>query len=220
MFVDALRLRNRYGLAVRGHASGDRRALGQFSADLFDGRADPDRDAAVAKLGGPVLARLVVVSNRVAVPDSKAARGRRARSRVRPALRQRDGVWFGWSGKRRRRRAGAETTTVEHDDVTYVTIDLARGRLPGILQRLRQPRAVADPALPPRPRRIHAPRSRRGYLRVNEHFAEQAREAARPDDIVWVHDYHLIPLARSCASAATATGSASSCTSRVRRRKC
>ena len=36
-----------------------------------------------------------------------------------------------------------------------------------------------------------------GYLRVNEHFADRARTSCcKPDDIVWVHDYHLIPLAK------------------------
>ena len=92
---------------------------------------------------------------------------------------------------------------------------LLRGRrspkgLPGILQWLRQPRAVADPALPARPRRILAPRLA-GYLRVNEHFASDLEKLLRPDDVVWVHDYHLIPLAKVLRDAATQTGSASFC---------
>jgi Glycosyltransferase family 20 len=32
------------------------------------------------------------------------------------------------------------------------------------------------------------------YSRVNESFAERLAAALKPDDIVWVHDYHLIPL--------------------------
>src|SRR3546814_906530 len=34
-----------------------------------------------------------------------------------------------------------------------------------------------------------------GYLRVNEIFAERLRQLITPDDTIWVHDYHLIPLA-------------------------
>ena len=34
-----------------------------------------------------------------------------------------------------------------------------------------------------------------GYLRVNEYFADQLAKLLEPDDLVWVHDYHLIPLA-------------------------
>ena len=42
-----------------------------------------------------------------------------------------------------------------------------------------------------------------GYERVNERFAETLAPLIEPDDLIWVHDYHLIPLgAASCASAA------------------
>ena len=45
LFVDALGHRNRYGLLSEDidRKTGD--AVGQFPADLFDGRPDPDRDA-------------------------------------------------------------------------------------------------------------------------------------------------------------------------------
>ena len=33
--------------------------------------------------------------------------------------------------------------------------------------------------------------------RVNDHFADELAKVLKPDDIVWVHDYHLIPLAKA-----------------------
>ena len=36
-----------------------------------------------------------------------------------------------------------------------------------------------------------------GYLRVNDHFARELHELLEPDDLVWVHDYHLIPIAKA-----------------------
>jgi trehalose 6-phosphate synthase len=36
-----------------------------------------------------------------------------------------------------------------------------------------------------------------GYLRVNDHFARALHETLGPDDLVWVHDYHLMPLAKA-----------------------
>ena len=42
-----------------------------------------------------------------------------------------------------------------------------------------------------------------GYMRVNEHFASELDKLLRPDDVVWVHDYHLIPLARAVTRART-----------------
>lgn len=34
----------------------------------------------------------------------------------------------------------------------------------------------------------------KGYERVNQHFAESVTPLIEPDDLVWVHDYHLLPL--------------------------
>ena len=35
-----------------------------------------------------------------------------------------------------------------------------------------------------------------GYARVNKRFAEAVRPLIKPGDLVWVHDYHLIPVAQ------------------------
>src|SRR5204862_3944239 len=109
----------------RGCASGHRGAVGQFPANLFDGRTDPERAPAVEELGGPVLARLVVVSNRVSVPDGKSGgRAGGLEVAVKASLRHRKGVWFGWSGKVAREGEPVETTTARHDEVDYVTTSL------------------------------------------------------------------------------------------------
>ncbi len=44
-----------------------------------------------------------------------------------------------------------------------------------------------------------------GYRRVNERFADVIASQVSPDDVIWVHDYHLIPLGaelrrRGCAN--------------------
>ncbi|HEX4766350.1 MAG TPA: trehalose-6-phosphate synthase [Lichenihabitans sp.] len=39
-----------------------------------------------------------------------------------------------------------------------------------------------------------------GYLRVNGLFADHLSKLLQPDDVIWVHDYHLIPLARELRS--------------------
>ena len=33
-----------------------------------------------------------------------------------------------------------------------------------------------------------------GYLPVNQHFADELSKVIRPSDLIWVHDYHFIPL--------------------------
>jgi trehalose-6-phosphate synthase len=98
--------------------------MGQFSLDLFHGQFDTYRDAAVAQLGGSVLARIVVVSNRVSVPSGDSAkRAGGLEVALRPALERNGGVWFGWSGKAVP-SADVEMHTVYHKNVTYVVTDL------------------------------------------------------------------------------------------------
>ena len=58
LFIDALNHRNRYGLLSEDVDPQNRRAVGKFPADLFDGRTHSLRHAAVAQLGRPLLARV------------------------------------------------------------------------------------------------------------------------------------------------------------------
>src|SRR5438067_10485244 len=74
---------------------------------------------------GGVLARLVVVSNRVAVPsrDGGSRAGGLAVA-IRPVLKRHPGIWFGWSG---RVTTGSDMTvrTIDHGSQLYVLADLA-----------------------------------------------------------------------------------------------
>ena len=38
-----------------------------------------------------------------------------------------------------------------------------------------------------------------GYMRVNRLFADKLGELIEEDDVIWVHDYHLMPLAKELA---------------------
>jgi len=140
------------------------------------------------------LARLVVVSNRVGVPDSGARAGGLEVS-IRPALRRRGGVWFGWSGR------VAETDpdlpkTVERDNVAYITLGLRKDDYEefynGFANRVLWPILHYRLDLAEFTRRDLG-----GYIRVNEFFARNLEKVLTPDDVVWVHDYHLIPIAKA-----------------------
>jgi len=140
------------------------------------------------------LARLVVVSNRVGVPDG-AARAGGLEVAIRPALRRRGGVWFGWSGRATDNDPGPPKT-VERDNVAYVTIGLRKDDYEEFYNGFAN--RVLWPIL--HYRLDLAEFSRRdlgGYFRVNEFFARNLEALLKPDDVIWVHDYHLIPLARA-----------------------
>jgi trehalose 6-phosphate synthase len=142
------------------------------------------------------LARVVVVSNRVAVPNRDGgARAGGLEVVLRSFLKRTHGVWFGWSG--RTVTKGEEAIAeVEHGGVTYITTDLSR------IDHQEYYNGFANRMLWPL---LHyrldlsefSSRDMAGYLRVNELFADRLQKFLRPDDVIWVHDYHLLPLARA-----------------------
>lgn len=144
--------------------------------------------------GTDELSRLVVVSNRVGIPDGKARAGG-LEVAIRPAFKQRGGVWFGWSGRVADGEPGPAETTVR-DNVTYVTVDLKKDDYEefynGFANRVLWPILHYRLDLAEFTRRDLG-----GYLRVNEFFAENLDKILRPDDVIWVHDYHLMPLAKA-----------------------
>jgi trehalose 6-phosphate synthase len=138
------------------------------------------------------LARLVVVSNRVSIPD----RGTRAGGlevAIKAALKHQDGLWFGWSGRVDGR---GQPKIIEGNNLSYVTVDLSRDDhqefYNGFANRVLWPIFHYRLDLAEFTRRDLG-----GYMRVNEYYAGHLERLLRPDDIIWVHDYHLIPLAKA-----------------------
>ncbi len=140
------------------------------------------------------MARLVVVSNRVGVPDGSARAGG-LEVAIRAALRRRGGLWFGWSG-RVADEGPAAPKTVQQDNTAYVTVDLRKDDYDefynGFANRVLWPILHYRLDLAEFTRRDLG-----GYFRVNEFFASHLEKMLRPDDVIWVHDYHLIPFAKA-----------------------
>jgi trehalose 6-phosphate synthase len=142
------------------------------------------------------LARIVVVSNRVAVPSGDGgARAGGLEVALRSFLKRNHGIWFGWSG-RVAPKSDLSARSVEHGGVTYITTDLTRADYQeyynGFANRMLWPILHYRLDLAE-----FSNRDLSGYMRVNDQFADQLHQVLRPDDIVWVHDYHLLPLAKA-----------------------
>jgi trehalose 6-phosphate synthase len=143
-----------------------------------------------------VLPRLILVSNRVAVPDPKGpCQAGGLAIAVNAALKRREGIWFGWSGRVSEDSTGLEPAVVESAQRTYITLDLS----PSDFQEYYNGFAnrVLWPILHYRVDLAEFTAVDLGsYLRVNARFAEALSQYIRPDDKIWVHDYHLLPLAK------------------------
>jgi trehalose 6-phosphate synthase len=138
------------------------------------------------------MTRVVCVSNRVAVPKRGAAPGGLAVG-VLSALRHTGGVWFGWGGELTDEEPGQPEILIR-DNVTYITIRLRRRDFEAYYN------GHANSTLWPLFHYLmrnfrYNERQQDAYRRVNRAFAERLVTLLEPDDVVWVHDYHLIPLA-------------------------
>ena len=139
------------------------------------------------------MARLVVVSNRVSVPGDSSKRAGGLEVALRPALQNNGGVWLGWSGKV---AAGneLEARSVRHKNVEYVITDLSKEGFDeyysGFANRVLWPILHYRLDLAE-----FAHRDLGGYFKVNNHFATELEKIIETDDLIWVHDYHLIPIA-------------------------
>lgn len=143
------------------------------------------------------MSRLVVVSNRIADPRKTAAGGLAVA--LGDVLNNTGGLWFGWSGKIIEEADGGKAGegqlhTQQAGAVKLVTLDLSRedhssfyvGYSNGVLWPVFHYRLdLAD----------FESAHISGYRRVNQLFARKLKPLLRDDDVIWIHDYHLIPLA-------------------------
>ncbi|WP_411833702.1 alpha,alpha-trehalose-phosphate synthase (UDP-forming) [Pseudoxanthomonas mexicana] len=137
------------------------------------------------------MSRLVVVSNRVAMPGENRAGGLAVG--LLAALRERGGLWFGWNG-RITRDAGGRIEEQSDGDIRYVTMELNRRDYDAYYNGFSN--RTLWPLLHFRLDLVDYDRAtREGYRRVNALFADRLAPLLREDDTVWIHDYHLIPLA-------------------------
>ena len=140
----------------------------------------------------PRQSRLIVVSNRVAVPATpRAPTAEGMAVAVKAALKNRSAVWFGWSGEVAE-AAKAETRTIRVNKVDYVAFDLTSADIQEYYSVFAK--HVLWPLLHYRfDLQQYSRLDASGYLRVNRLFPDRLNPLLKDDDVVWVHDYHLMP---------------------------
>jgi len=133
--------------------------------------------------------RLIAVSNRVVPPDQEHVGG--LGQALKSAFARTSGVWIGWSG---RITESPRINNGVHGSMEYVTTDLNRAcynhYYRGFSNRVMWPLLHGRLDL-----MDFEAEAFDGYMSVNGRFADQLAANACDDDAVWVHDYHLIPLA-------------------------
>jgi trehalose 6-phosphate synthase len=139
------------------------------------------------------MSRLVAVSNRISIPKRGAAPGGLAVGLL-AAMQARRGLWFGWDGEIGE-SAAAEPAIARKDGITYASVDLDQAEYQDFYL------GFCNGTLWPlfhyfvdgfRYNDTHY----EAYQRMNSRYARLLAPLLEPDDLVWVHDYHLFPLAQ------------------------
>lgn len=137
--------------------------------------------------------RLITVSNRVAMPRKKGAAAGGLAVGLLAALEEHGGMWFGWNGKL---SAGepSDPEIVKKDNIEFATISLNQ------IDYDEYYNGYSNRVLWPVCHYLlgfvqYSSADFEGYRRVNALFARKLAPLIKPNDIIWVHDYHLIPLA-------------------------
>jgi len=137
------------------------------------------------------VARLVIVSNRVTIGGKKGQAPGGLATALKDVLTP-ETIWFGWSG--RRTEQSGRLTQHNSDGAQIIAMDLSEEDYKkfyiGFANRTLWPLMHYRPGLLQFDRSDYD-----GYLKVNHRFADALMSILQPDDIVWVHDYHFIPLA-------------------------
>jgi alpha,alpha-trehalose-phosphate synthase [UDP-forming]/trehalose-phosphatase len=145
---------------------------------------------------------LVVISNRL--PDLRSAepvdRVRRTNvgglvSALEPMLAERNGLWLGWGG-----RVVPDTEEPSHGvdegSPALAWFDYKQSWLRDYYNGFCN--ATLWPIFHSFPSRVVIDEATwKSYVNVHDVFADEARRYAAPNDTIWVHDYHLLLLARA-----------------------
>lgn len=109
-------------------------------------------------------------------------------------LQRHGGVWLGWSGTLVDDQEDIDLSLSEHRDVTYAKLALPRMQFKKYYENYSN--GALWPLLHGRPEIVeHDPTDFEAYREINRIFASVGRSLVGDDDLIWVHDYHLLPLA-------------------------
>ena len=140
------------------------------------------------------MSRLVVVSNRVPNPRASQPQAGGLAVALTDALKRNGGLWFGWNGQLSQTPV-SRPKLEQADGIDYATLPLCKADYDDFY--LGYANAVIWPVFHFNLGAMdYQRRYSEGYARANALFADALAPLVSADDTIWVHDYHLMPLAR------------------------
>jgi len=152
------------------------------------------------------MSRLIILSNRVKMPDNKPMAGGLAVA-LQNVFIGNSMVWMGWNGEIEDNDNDNSAIDSFHIQQTSLTgTDTSMTYMTSALTSKQYKRFycgfannVLWPLFHEQANLINQqPQDYVGYQEVNKRFAQQLKKILEPDDVIWVHDYHFLSVAYHC----------------------
>lgn len=163
------------------------------------------------------MPKLIILSNRVGLPNSDKPVAGGLAIALKNALQENGGIWLGWNGeisnyssnqdtcnqssnKNSNKKNNQHATKFDHisqDNIEYITCPLTQKQYDQYYSGFAN--NTLWPALHSRADLIEYNAVEFDtYQQVNALFAKQLKQIANEDDVIWVHDYHFFSVAHYC----------------------
>lgn len=143
------------------------------------------------------MSKLIVLSNRVNLPTPEGHSAGGLAVALQDALSDIGGVWLGWNGEQIQNQQDQYFNCTEINGIEYITCPLTEQQYQQYYSGFAN--TTLWPAMHDRDDLMaFDPQEFQTYQNVNRLFAEQLHRIAREDDMIWVHDYHFLSVAKYC----------------------
>lgn len=142
------------------------------------------------------MSRLIVLSNRVTLPNPNATQAGGLAVALEDALNGIGGIWMGWNGKKTAYRQNS-FDVLKDQQIEYHTCSFSEAEYQGFYCGFAN--GALWPLMHDQNQYIdYSDQDYRIYQDVNFKFARQLQKIIEPGDMIWVHDYHFLSVAHYC----------------------
>jgi len=143
------------------------------------------------------MSRLIILSNRVSLPQSEKCVAGGLAVAMQDALSKVGGIWVGWNGEKVEQQTNQRFDILYKSKITYITCPLTQKQYQDYYCGFAN--NSLWPMMHDRADLIEYQHDEyQTYQQVNALFAKKISEFAAPDDLIWVQDYHFLSVARHC----------------------
>lgn len=143
------------------------------------------------------MSKLIVLSNRVNLPNPDNINAGGLAIALQDALHDIGGIWIGWNGSKVTENKHQKFQTLKHQNVEYHTCALTESQYQGYYCGFAN--NTLWPLMHEQTQYVQFQAHQfKIYKDINLKFAKHLQKVASAQDVIWIHDYHFLSVAHYC----------------------